>query len=151
MSALIIGLFIVQLAVLMTVAIAVILVYSPLKRIVPPLRNLLTVGKALTVTIGGIVINTKRILGRAISNVATVSRLFRGRGKSNTIRLSVTKVFAALATARRLLGVIKIVRQFGKNKFWGTFRIFMLLGPVVVPALTAIKRFIRKPATATAG
>jgi len=148
MSTLIISLFIVQLAVLMAVAIAMLLVYSPLKRIVPPVRNLVAVVRSLTGTIGGIVSNTKSILGRALVNLSRVSKLFRSRGKSNSPRFSLTKIFAALVTGRRLLGVFKLFRQLGKNKFWGTFRMFMLLGPIVVPALTAIKRFIRRPATA---
>jgi hypothetical protein len=151
MSTLIIGLFVVQIAVLLAVAMVMMLVYSPLKRIVSPLKNLITVTKSLVGTISGIFTNTKNILGRAFVNVTRVTKLFSGRGKSNASRFSLKKVFTTLVAGRRLFSVVTLFRQFGKNKFWGTFRMFMLFGPIVVPALTAIKRFIRKPATATAG
>ena len=147
MSTLIIGLFIVQLAVLFAVATTLILVYSPLKRILSPIKNLIAVTNSLIGTSSGIVTKANRILGRAFVNIKGLSNLFRGRGSSKASRFSLKKALTALVAVRRFYGALKLVRQLGKNKFWRTFRMFMLLGPVVIPALTTLKRFARKPAT----
>jgi heme/copper-type cytochrome/quinol oxidase subunit 2 len=61
-------------------------------------------------------------------------------------RLSLKILFATLVAGKRILGLLKVVRQVGRNKFWGTFRILMLAGPIVIPVLSSIKRFMRKPA-----
>jgi hypothetical protein len=144
---LIVGLFIVQVTVLLAVVMMLLLVYSPLRRIVSPITNLIAVTKSLIGTMAGIVTNTKSILGRALVSVNRLSSLFKGRGKSNVSRFSLKKALTALVAVRRFYGAFKLVRQLGKNKFWGTFRMFMLLGPIIVPALTTLKRFLRKPAT----
>jgi hypothetical protein len=41
-----------------------------------------------------------------------------------------------------------LFRMVRKNRFWGTFRILMMAGPVVIPVLTSLKKLIRKPASA---
>jgi hypothetical protein len=145
MSTLIVVLFAVQLVILLALGFAILLVYSPLKRFISPLKNLSQVIKSLVETLGRVSSQVINVFGRVRGNVSRLSNLF-AISRSGLSRLSLKKLFNTLVAGKRLLGVLKVFRQIGKNKFWGTFRVLMLAGPIVVPVLSSIKRFIRKPA-----
>lgn len=145
MSTLIVVLFVIQSVLILTVGFAILLVYSPLKRFISPLNNLITVSKSLSSTVGRVAGQVISVFGRVRLNVSRLSNLF-ARKRASMSRLSLKKLFATLVAGKRILGLLKVVRQVGRNKFWGTFRILMLAGPIVIPVLSSINRFMRKPA-----
>ena len=145
MSTLIVVLFVIQSVLILTVGFAILLVYSPLKRFISPLNNLITVSKSLSSTVGRVAGQVISVFGRVRLNVSRLSHLF-ARKRASMSRLSLKILFATLVAGKRILGLLKVVRQVGRNKFWGTFRILMLAGPIVIPVLSSIKRFMRKPA-----
>jgi hypothetical protein len=145
MSTLIVVLFAVQLVILLALGVAILLVYSPLKRFISPLKNLTQVIKSLVETLGRVSSQVINVFGRVRGNVSRLSNIF-AVSRTGLSRLSLKKLFLTIVAGKRLFGVLKVLRQFGKNKFWGTFRILMLAGPIVVPILSSLKRFIRKPA-----
>ena len=148
MSELIIILFFIQILVMVTAAFAIVLVYSPVRRLLRPVATLTSVGKTLGMSIVRVMYRTRLSIGQILANVSSITNVLkRNRGTSSS-SFSLKRLVSALVAGKRVLGVFRLLRMVRKNRFWGTFRILMMAGPVLIPVLTSLKKLIRKPASA---
>lgn len=148
MSELIIILFFIQILVMVTAAFAIVLVYSPIRRLLRPVATLTSVGKTLGMSIIRVMNRTRLSIGQIVANVSSITNVLkRNRGTSSS-SFSLKRLVSALVAGRRVLGVFRLLRMVRKNRFWGTFRILMMAGPALIPVLTSLKKLIRKPASA---
>ena len=148
MSELIIILFFIQILVMVTAAFAIVLVYSPIRRLLRPVATLTSVGKTLGMTIIRVMNRTRLSIGQILANVSSITNVLKRKRGTSSSSFSLKRLVSALVAGRRVLGVFRLFRMVRKNRFWGTFRILMMAGPVLIPVLTSLKKLIRKPASA---
>jgi len=147
-SELIIILFFIQILVMVTAAFAIVLGYSPLRRLLHPVATLTSASKTLGMSIIRVMNQTRLSIGQILANVSSITNIVKRRRSASSSSFSLKRLVTALVAGRRVLGVFKLFRMVRKNRFWGTFRILMMVGPVVIPVLTSLKKLIRKPASA---
>ena len=148
MSEVIVILFFVQILVIVIAAFAMVLVYSPIKRLFHPIANLTSVGKTLGISTMRLMNRTRLSLRQIMSNISSISSVMKRKRGTTSSGFSLKRVVSALIAGRRVLGILKLFRMLGKNRFWGTFRILMMAGPMVIPVLASINKIMRKPASA---
>ena len=148
MSELIIILFFIQILVMVTAAFAIVLVYSPIRRLLHPIARLGSVGKTLGMSIIRVMNRTRLSIGQILANVSSITNVIKSKRGTSSAGFSLKRLVSTLVAGRRLLGVLRLFRMVRKNRFWGTFRILMMAGPVLIPVLTSLKKLIRKPASA---
>ena len=145
MNTLIVILFCLQSVVVVTAIFALVLVFSPIRRMLQPITRFLGVVKVFIETSGRLVNDVRGGVTNILGDLSRIAGLFK-RTKASKSRTSVTKLLAMMVTGKRLFGLIKLFKQRGRSRFWGMFRLLMLAGPVVVPLLSSLKKLIRKPA-----
>lgn len=148
MSEIIVILFFIQIFVMVTATFAMVLVYSPVKRLLVPIANLMAVGKILGKSVTRLMNKTRLSVVQILSNISSISNVIRSKRGHSRFRVSLKRLVNALIAGKRILGILKLIRMLGKNRFWGTFRILMMAGPMVIPMLTSLKKLIKKPAAA---
>ena len=146
MNTVIVILFCLQILFVVTAMFALVLVYSPIRRVLQPVGRLFEVIKAFVATSRRLVNQVRGDVSNILGNLARIAVLLQRRTMATKSRTSVSKLLAILVTGNRLFGLIKLFKQRGRSRFWGMFRLLMLAGPVVVPVLSSLKKLIRKPA-----
>jgi len=147
-SELIIILFFIQILVMVTAAFAIVLVYSPIRRLLHPVATLASVSKTLGMSIIRVMNRSRLSIGQILANVSSITNVIKSKRGTSSTGFSLKRLVSTLVAGRRLLGVLRLFRMVRKNRFWGTFRILMMAGPIVIPVLTSLKKLIRKPASA---
>lgn len=145
MNTVIVILFCLQSVVVVTAIFALVLVFSPIRRMLQPITRFLGVVKVFIETSGRLVNDVRGGVTNILGDLSRIAGLFK-RKKASKSRTSVTKLLAMMVTGKRLFGLIKLFKQRGRSRFWGMFRLLMLAGPIVVPVLSSLKKLIRKPA-----
>jgi hypothetical protein len=111
-----------------------------------PIARLVDVIKLFVATSSRLINQVRGGVTNILGNLTRIAVLFKRHKKSTNSRTSVSKLIAILITGKRIFGLIKRFKQRGRSRFWGTFRLLMLAGPIVVPVLSSLKKLIRKPA-----
>jgi hypothetical protein len=146
MNTVIVILFCLQIVVVVSAIFALVLVYSPIRRMLQPVVRLFEVIKASIAASSKLINQVRGAVTNILGNLARITMLFRRQSKSRKSRTFVSKLLTILITGKRIFGFIKLFKQRGRNRFWGMFRLLMLAGPIVVPILSSLKKLIRKPA-----
>jgi hypothetical protein len=146
MNTIIVILFCLQIVVVVSAIFALVLVYSPIRRMLQPIARLVDVIKLFVATSGRLINKIRGGVTNILGNLARIAVLFKRHKKSTKSRTSVSKLIAILITGKRIFGLIKRFKQSGRSRFWGMFRLLMLAGPIVLPVLSSLKKLIRKPA-----
>lgn len=146
MNTVIVILFCLQIVVVVSAIFALVLVYSPIRRMLQPVVRLFEVIKASIATSSKLINQVRGAVTNILGNLARITVLFKRQLKSTKSRTSVSKLLTILITGKRIFGFIKLFKQRGRSRFWGMFRLLMLAGPIVVPILSSLKKLIRKPA-----
>ncbi len=147
MNVIIVLLFYVQIAVLIAAGTTVILVYSPLKRLLSPLKTLVVVSSTFMEISQKILNNTRGSVTVILSNVSRVLTLIKRHRPSSNVGFSIKRMVGLVFMGRRLLRLFVLFKKRKQSRFWGTFRILMLAGPTIIPVLSSLKRILRKPVT----
>lgn len=146
MNTVIVILFCLQIVVVVSAIFALVLVCSPIRRMLQPIARLFEVIKAFIATSSRLINQVRCGVTNILGNLTRIAVLLRRQKKSTKSRTSVSKLLAILITGKRIFGLIKLFKQRGRSGFWGMFRLLMLAGPIVVPVLSSLKKMIRKPA-----
>lgn len=146
MNTVIVILFCLQIVVVVSAIFALVLVCSPIRRMLQPITRLFEVIKAFIATSSRLINQVRCGVTNILGNLTRIAVLLRRQKKSTKSRTSVSKLLAILITGKRIFGLIKLFKQRGRSRFWGMFRLLMLAGPIVVPVLSSLKKLIRKPA-----
>lgn len=146
MNTVIVILFCLQIVVVVSAIFALVLVCSPIRRMLQPITRLFEVIKAFIATSSRLINQVRCGVTNILGNLTRITVLLRRQKKSTKSRTSVSKLLAILITGKRIFGLIKLFKQRGRSRFWGMFRLLMLAGPIVVPVLSSLKKLIRKPA-----
>lgn len=146
MNTAIVILFCLQILVVVTAMFALVLVYSPIRRVLQPVAKLFEVIKLLVATSSGLITDVRSGVSNILCNLSRIAVLFRRQSTATRSRTSVSKLLAMMVTGKRIYALIKLFKRRGRSRFWNMFRLLMLAGPVVVPVLSSLKKIIRKPA-----
>lgn len=146
MNTAIIILFCLQILVVVTAMFALVLVYSPIRRVLKPVARLFEVIKLLVATSGGLITDVHSGVSNILNNLSRIAVLFKRQSTATRSRTAVSKLLAMMVTGKRIYALIKLFKRRGRSRFWNMFRLLMLAGPVVVPVLSSLKKIIRKPA-----
>lgn len=146
MNTAIIILFCLQILVVVTAMFALVLVYSPIRRVLKPVARLFEVIKLLVATSGGLITDVHSGVSNILNNLSRIVVLFKRQSTATRSRTAVSKLLAMMVTGKRIYALIKLFKRRGRSRFWNMFRLLMLAGPVVVPVLSSLKKIIRKPA-----
>ena len=146
MNTAIIILFCLQVLVVITAMFTLVLVYSPIRRVLKPVARLFEVIKLLVATSGGLITDVHSGVSNILNNLSRIAVLFKRQSTATRSRTAVSKLLAMMVTGKRIYALIKLFKRRGRSRFWNMFRLLMLAGPVVVPVLSSLKKIIRKPA-----
>jgi len=146
MNTVIVILFCLQILFVVTAMFALVLVYSPIRRVLQPVAKLFEVIKLLVATSSGLITDVHSGVSNILNNLSRIAVLFKRHSTATRSRTALSKLLAMMVTGKRIYALIKLFKRRGRSRFWNMFRLLMLAGPVVVPVLSSLKKIIRKPA-----
>lgn len=146
MNTAIVILFCLQILVVVTAMFALVLVYSPIRRVLHPVAKLFEIIKLLVATSSGLITDARSGVSNILCNLSRIAVLFKRQSTATRSRTALSKLLAMMVTGKRIYALIQLFKRRGRSRFWNMFRLLMLAGPVVVPVLSSLRKIIRKPA-----